>query len=255
MPPPRARRTERIIRRSVLLVLLLWLTFGAVYVSVAFQPAGYAPSVLDSDRDVQVEQTAEALVFRPTTAASNATGFILYPGCPVPVAAYAPLARALAAHGHPTHVMRVAYRCATREEQQQELFARTVSLIQSDRRGWVLGGHSRGGALASRFAFDHPGQLSGLMLIGSAHPRDVDLSGLSLPVTVVFGTRDGVAAPSAVLANAPRLPRSTRWISIEGGNHVQFAFYRFQLWDHRATITREAQQQQTLDAILSALAR
>jgi alpha/beta hydrolase family protein len=245
-----ARRGERLVRRTLIVLLLLWITSVVVYVSVAFAPAGFAPSVLQSDDLVVVEQTATALEFRPRARSGPAGGFILYPGCPVPVEAYAPLARQMAEHGYSAYVMRVAYRCATAETQQQALFDHTDALIRSAGIRWVLGGHSRGGALAAQYVFGHPAAVSALVLIGTTSPRDLSLAGLHIPVVKVLGTRDGVAREDVAVQYAALLPPTTRWVRIQGGNHIQFAYYRFQLWDRRATISREAQQAQTLQAIL-----
>ena len=65
---------------------------------------------------------------------------------------------------------------------------------------------------------------------------------------------DGVAPVERVLANKPLLPETTRWIAIEGGNHSQFGHYGHQLFDGRATITRESQQAATRQTLLTALA-
>ncbi|NDF52971.1 MAG: alpha/beta hydrolase, partial [Proteobacteria bacterium] len=49
------------------------------------------------------------------------------------------------------------------------------------------------------------------------------------------------------------LPVSTRYISIEGGNHNQFGSYRFQANDGTPTISRTEQQRQVVDATVAFL--
>ncbi|MPY86825.1 MAG: hypothetical protein GEU99_02790 [Luteitalea sp.] len=99
------------------------------------------------------------------------------------------------------------------------------------RDGWgahrpiLLAGHSRGAALAGRFAARHATQLAGLAMIGTTHPRDDDQSTLTIPVLKVVASRDCVAAPDDARANAGRLPSHTRWVEIAGGNHAQFGYY------------------------------
>ena len=97
--------------------------------------------------------------------------------------------------------------------------------------------------------------LAGLVLIGTTHPRDVDLSALRQPVTKLAGTRDGLARRSAVEANRSKLPRSTRWVWIDGGNHSQFGWYGFQPGDRRATVSAAAQRDVMTREVLSMLRR
>ena len=70
----------------------------------------------------------------------------------------------------------------------------------------------------------------------------------------VAGTRDGLASPEEVRANANKLPPNTRWIWIEGGNHSQFGWYGFQPGDKTARIPRADQQRQMTEAVLGFLA-
>lgn len=95
--------------------------------------------------------------------------------------------------------------------------------------------------------------MAGLVLIGTSHPRDFDLSATTVPVLKVLGTRDGVAALEKSERNRSKLPASARWILIEGGNHSQFGYYGFQPEDRWASISRAEQQRQTVAAVLDAL--
>ena len=118
---------------------------------------------------------------------------------------------------------------------------------------WVVAGHSRGAVVATNFAAASPAGLAGLVIIGSSHPRDVSLSGLTIPVTKIVGTRDGLASPDEVRENQHLLPASTHWVWIEGGNHSQFGWYGFQPGDRFARITRGQQHTAMIDAVLAAL--
>ena len=92
-----------------------------------------------------------------------------------------------------------------------------------------------------------------MLLMGSTHPKSADLSGLHIPVTKVFASNDQVAPKEKILANKKLLPAQTRWVEITGGNHSQFAHYRYQLLDGDATIPREEQQAQARKEILAML--
>jgi hypothetical protein len=89
---------------------------------------------------------------------------------------------------------------------------------------------------------------------GGAWPcasRELDLSESLLPFTKVVAANDGIATPEMIDATRDRLPAGTRWIEIEGGNHLQFGHYGHQLFDGTATISRERQQQITREALLA----
>ncbi|HEY1016388.1 MAG TPA: alpha/beta hydrolase, partial [Herpetosiphonaceae bacterium] len=109
--------------------------------------------------------------------------------------------------------------------------------------------------LAASLARDGALPGAGLALIGTSHPKAPagDLAGSGRQVTVIYATDDGLASPPEVLAAAAYLPPDTRWVRIEGGNHSQFGWYGFQLGDHRASISREQQQAQLVDALTAAL--
>jgi dienelactone hydrolase len=247
----RTRRVLRWIRRALIAVLLLLFLVTSAYVRFAFEPVG-VDADLSSDARVHVEDRQDALVFQPVNDRGD-TGLIFYPGCPVPPEAYAVLAHRIAEKGYPVFVMHVAYLCATADDQQRQLFAATRAVIASSHRRWVLAGHSRGAVHASRLLSEQPQVVNGLVLIGTTHPREVNLSSLSIPVTKIYASLDGVAPEDEVRANAFRLPPSTRWVRIEGGNHRQFGSYRYQVFDPSATISREAQQEQTITPILEML--
>ena len=93
----------------------------------------------------------------------------------------------------------------------------------------------------------------GLIIIGSSHPRDVDLHTLPGVVTKIVATRDGLASPREVDANRAKLPSQTRWVWIDGGNHSQFGWYGFQPGDHRATRDAASQRATMIAAVLETL--
>lgn len=91
---------------------------------------------------------------------------------------------------------------------------------------------------------------AGLVLIGTTHPRDVELSNLKVPVTKIVGTRDGLAPPEKVKNNANLLPDTTRWVWVGGGNHSQFGWYGFQPMDKWADISAAKQREMMTQAVL-----
>jgi hypothetical protein len=235
------------VRVGVALLVLMPL---AAYVT--FRPWGVAADVLQTHGGVTVTDRDEAIVFTP--AAARSSGLLLLPGCPVDPVAYAPLARQIAEQGHLAMIVKIPYRCASLPSLEAQLDRRVHALAAtSPTTRWVLAGHSRGAAHTARIANAGPNHVAAYVLIGTSHPRDRDLSQLAIDVTKVAATNDGVAG--AAQFETARLPASTQWVRIDGGNHAQFGHYGFQLFDGRATITRQEQQAATLAALLAVLSR
>ena len=107
--------------------------------------------------------------------------------------------------------------------------------------------------MACRAVLSDPKVFSTLVLIGTTHPKQDDLSSLPIRATKIYASNDGVAPPNRTLANKGLLPATTKWVEIKGGNHSQFGHYGHQLFDGKAIISREAQQAATRSALLEAL--
>jgi predicted alpha/beta-hydrolase family hydrolase len=223
---------------------------------IAYQAWGVDDAVLRSDDRVSVEQRAGLTAFRPR-AGAEPVGLIFYPGALVEPEAYAPLVRSMAEQGYPAFLVELPFRLAPSKSSETEVYGRTRALIRRETavRRWIVAGHSKGGAIASRFAARNAELVHGLLLIGTSHPREADLSGLALDVTKVYATRDGLASEEEIRRYARNLPASTHWVKIEGGNHCQFGWYGFQFGDRPAAISRERQQELLTAAVIGVLRR
>jgi pimeloyl-ACP methyl ester carboxylesterase len=182
-------------------------------------------------------------------------GLLFFPGSLVDPTAYAPLARAVAAAGFPVTIVELPRRGAFGGANDPALLGRALEQMRKPGapRQWVVAGHSRGAVAATDFAATSPAALAGLVLIGTTHPRDVDLAALTVPVAKIIGTNDGIAPERKSEANRRLLPQATRWLRIEGGNHSQFGWYGFQPGDHRPRISANEQHDRMLAAILDML--
>lgn len=237
----------------------IWLTAATLFMTWMIwnvQAHGVDDDLLESSSTVAVSTHSDMTVFMPANVDAAAPALVFLPGGAVDPHAYVPLVRRIAESGVPVALGRLPWRMAFSESAQAETWSRVLRARAhlGVSRPLVLAGHSRGAALSGTFASYHGSTLSGLIMIGTAHPRDHDLSRLPIPVLKVAATRDCVADLEASQANAHNLPSSTTWVVIEGGNHAQFGYYGSQLGDCSATISREDQQNQTFDAILTWLA-
>lgn len=213
-------------------------------------------AVLASGSNVRVSISSSSLRFAPIPDTA-AAALVFFPGAIVDPVAYTPMARAIAEAGFEVVILPLPYRLAVLDRHEADLAERTIAVVESDvaDRAWVVGGHSRGGALAAAFVRDHEATTTGLLLLGTSHPREDDLSRLRIDVAKVFASEDGLASEAEVHQFAPNLPPSTHWTRIEGGNHAQFAWYGWQIGDHGASISREEQQEITVRAIIEQLQR
>ncbi|QHT70362.1 alpha/beta hydrolase [Rhodocytophaga rosea] len=234
-------------------IRFVWFTLVSIFMGwlvVSYQVRGVDAAIMSSDQQVVVSNTEESITFSPAQHIRPLT-FIFYPGALVSAKSYAPFARAIALQGYTTIIVKMPFRLASFGHEKALQFIKENKIPQQ----WVVGGHSLGAAKAAQFAFEHPQLLQGLILIGTSHPRELNLSGLSLDVTKIYGSLDGVASVEEVMAYKKNLPSHSQFIEIEGGNHAQFGYYGSQLGDHSATISRERQHDLSIKATLQSLQR
>jgi pimeloyl-ACP methyl ester carboxylesterase len=220
----------------------------------SFFTQGVDDAMLRSSPLIIVDDGAQALTFSPTSPERNAA-LIFICGAGVTAQAYAPLLRPIAEEGYSVFVIKLPYRFAPLEPQKQTALAHVRAVISQHPEvlNWVVSGHSLGGALACRAVKANPEAISALVLIGTTHPKEDDLSNLPMPVTKVYAANDGVAPSNKVHANKKLLPAHTMWVEIKGGNHSQFGHYGDQFLDGTATISRETQQAMPRPALTAAL--
>lgn len=248
-----SRRTTR-ARRWIRRAFFAWAILSTSFLLNTFRTRGVPATMLESDARVSVREDRGTLELLPF-AATNVSRLVFLCGAGVSAEAYVPLLRPIAEAGHPVTIVRLPWRLAPLETHKRAAMRRAVEIGEREAgvHGWVLAGHSLGAALASRIAAAAPRGLRAVVLLGTTHPKSFDLSRLKLPVTKVYATQDGVAPREKIEANRHLLPRDTRWVVIEGGNHSQFGHYGHQLFDGLATISREQQQALTRAALLAAL--
>jgi hypothetical protein len=228
------------------IVLALVIGFVA-WGSIVPAPMPEALAALESDSQVKVT-TEPWLVFEPV-GQSPTTGFIIYPGGKVDPRSYAPQAHAIAEQGFLVVIVPMPLNLAVFGSGKAESVIQAYPEIEK----WVIGGHSLGGSMAALYADKHPEQIDGLVLWASYPASSNDLTDSSLRVASISASLDGLTTPEKIDASRVLLPASTTWLEIDGGNHAQFGWYGDQPGDNPATITREEQQAQVIQATLDLL--
>lgn len=234
----------------------VWVVFGISAMAALFwsiEEHGAPAEAFQSSSAVRVESTSFGRTLLPTQRRPDSTALLFLPGGLVDPDAYVPLVRGVADAGIPSAIVELPMRIAPTEAMRATLWAhiRAAAGAIGGGRPVVLAGHSRGGMFAATFAHEQPEAIAGLVLIGTTHPRERDLSTARFAVLKILGSSDCVASVSAARANAPLLPVGTAWVEIAGGNHRQFGYYGWQLGDCTATISRGEQHKQTIEALVS----
>ena len=251
--PARSRRRiwriVGIVAAVIGILLVVGLAGFVIWANNAAQPMPEALAALQSDSAVTVSQ-ADWIEFAPASG-SPTTGFVFYPGGRVDARAYAPPARALAEQGYLVAITPMLLNLAIFDPDR----ANAVIAAHPEIERWVIGGHSLGGTTAAMYANRHAEAVDGVVF-WAAYPAGGDsLAGRDdLMVTSIYGTRDGLATPAKIEASIPLLPADAQFVAIEGGNHAQFGWYGDQSGDNPATISREDQQAQIVEATAAALA-
>jgi acetyl esterase/lipase len=230
-----------------LIGLLVTLVIVSAWALTPAEPMLEALAAMDSDQAVMVEQ-GDWLVFKPAGKLSQ-SGLILYPGGLVDPRAYAPLARAVSAQGYVVIIARMPLNLAVLDAGAAgDAMASYPEIVY-----WAVGGHSLGGAMAARFAYQNPERVDGLVLWAAYPASDDDLSERDIAVTSIYATNDGLTSLEDIEASRALLPQDSNFFAIEGGNHAQFGWYGEQRGDNLATISREVQQDQIVSATINLL--
>ncbi|MBL8818093.1 MAG: hypothetical protein JNL58_18850 [Planctomyces sp.] len=245
------KRKPTPVRRWIRRGFITWAIIATGWLANSVRTQGVHPSLLENSAAVSVVDDGMSIEFRPENHGGD-TAIVFICGSGIGAEAYAPLLRPIAEAGYPVFVVRLPMRFAPLESHKQGAIDRVFSLMKGhpEISRWVVSGHSLGAAIACRVVEAEPSTIAGLVLLGSTHPKRADLSWCQFPVTKVYASNDGIAPSSKVIANKDLLPKSTKWVEIDGGNHSQFGHYGHQLFDGSATITRSDQQEIARSAMM-----
>ncbi|WP_189024282.1 alpha/beta hydrolase [Paenibacillus albidus] len=232
-------------RRAVIFIIILLVAGGLLLWNylTPYAPEQQAQSALISAGSVAVEQNDNWISFEPAVVQGAAV--IFYPGALVSPEAYSPLAKSIAEAGHPFYIAKMPLNLAvTKGDAAAEIIRVHPKL------SFVMGGHSLGGVMASRYAAEHAEQLQGVFFLASYPDEKGSLKGTTLSVLSLLGTEDQVIDMKSYRAGRSLLPDNTLYYSVEGGNHAQFGSYGVQKGDGTPEISEEEQQQLTKSAML-----
>ncbi len=213
------------------LLLILAVLAGAFfwYVSDYYRAEDAALEVLAQGSGIS--QQDNLTILSPTV--STDTAIIFYPGAKVEAEAYLPLLDQIRQTGVACILVHMPFHMAIFDANAaEEVIARFPEY-----QHWYMAGHSMGGAMASKFASDHPNLVDGLILMGAYIYGDYpDEKALTIYGSLNQSVEDHIDYTENI-------------VEIEGGNHAQFGNYGPQKGDLPAAISSEEQQRQTVEAI------
>ena len=170
------------------------------------------------------------------------SALIFYPGAKVEYTAYVPLLWQLAEKGVDVFLIKMPCNLAFFGQNKAEDVMKKYEYEK-----WYLGGHSLGGAMAAFYAAKHPDDLDGMVLLAAYSTKDLHEEDFS--VISLYGSEDEVLNMNKIEESRAYMPANYTEICLEGGNHAQFGNYGVQKGDGVASVSREEQQNQTVEAI------
>jgi hypothetical protein len=227
---------------------LLWIlgVFIAIVLVGLFylKTVTYTPTTTAMESAEQAKTEEGTLVFKGDP---KKTALIFYQGALVENTSYSIWAQQVAEAGHTVYLVKEPLNLAVLGQNKAE------SVIQKNHlTNYVIGGHSLGGVIASRFAADqknHEG-LKGVFFLASYPDEKGSLRTFTGPVLSLTGSEDGVLNWSAYEASKKYLPKQTSYEEIKGGNHAGFGSYGQQKGDKPASINNDEQQQVIADQLI-----
>lgn len=237
---------KKLLLIIILAIILIGAAYFAYYVSDYYHADTRALAALNSTESYTVLNTADSVTFTPTANLST-TGIIFYPGAKVQPESYSIIASQLAANGYTTIIVKMPFNLAFFGVNR----ANEVIANHTEISSWVIGGHSLGGVFASDYAVNHQDKIKGVVYLAS-YPS-TNASNATFKALSIRGSLDNLTKVDDISSNLDKFPTNTTFITIPGGNHFNFGDYGIQSGDNNSTITREQQQNQTVNAILEFL--
>lgn len=172
---------------------------------------------------------------------------IFYQGALVENASYSIWAKKVAQAGFSVYLIKQPLNLAVLGQNKAEQVIRSNHLTN-----YVIGGHSLGGVMASRFAAEQDNDdLKGVFFLASYPDEKGSLSNFKGQVLSLTGSKDGVLNWQAYDQAKKYLPEKTVFEEIKGGNHAGFGSYGEQKGDKPAGINNDEQQQEVANLLIN----
>ena len=223
---------------TIISTIAVLLIAAATYVHFStYRPSSVAQQAAKSSQTID-----NATVFK---AKHNKMTVIFYTGAMVQPNSYSIWAKQVANAGYTVKIMHFPLNMAF-------FNTNAADKLAGKNEYYVVGGHSLGGAIASRYGHNsHNNHLRGIFLLGAYADEKGRLDKTDLDVLSITATNDKVLNWKNYQANKKYLPKNTEYKSIQGGNHGGFGSYGHQKGDGKATISNHTQQSEVAHLLIN----
>ena len=227
------KKILKLLGISIIIILFVFYIYTQIDV--------YDPSPMNY---LEIEQIQGDNLYWPAKGIDQNIEIIMYPGGKVEYESYAVLANAIAEKGFGVTIVKMPLNLAVFG------YNKANEIIDQDPdKKYVMMGHSLGGSMAAKFAYDHPALIEGLIFLASYPAKSNDFSQSSLDVLSIYASNDAFATKEKIEASKVLLPSDAVFYEIQGGNHSQFGSYGFQKGDGVAEISSGEQLMIVVDRI------
>lgn len=216
---------------AIMLAVIGVISGGIIYLKTQI----YAPTESARKITQKAESTNDWVYF--SSKDKTEPMIIFYPGALVDPGSYSPWAEKISEAGYPVHIIKMPLDLAVLAPNRGNQV-----LADHPNRSYVIGGHSLGGVMASRFAEEHPEKLAGVFFLASYPDEKGSLRDVEVPVLSMIAGNDQVLNHEAYQKAKHYLPADTDYQEISGGNHAGFGSYDAQKGDGKSTINNQNEQ-------------
>ncbi len=217
-----------LIAISLLVVILI--TFSIIYVNDYYHASDNVSDIIIEYED-RIEYSKNLISIKAIEKSD--IGLIFYPGGKVEAIAYLPLLIAISDLGINVVLVEMPLNLAVLDVDAADDVLNKYKEIKS----WYLAGHSLGGAMASSYMDKNYDKYKALILLGAYPINDANVN-----TTAIYGTYD-------IKLNLEKVELADNVYEIIDGNHAYFGDYGEQEGDGVSLITRENQQNKTVNII------
>lgn len=173
------------------------------------------------------EQRDGGFVFRPSHP--NGRSLVIMHGALIEPRSYANTAAFFAGRGYTVFLPAGAMRLSITAVDDA-----AARLGEFDVDDWYFIGHSMGGLAVLELLRRNAAEVRAVALWAARMP--FDFSDVDVPILFLWGNDDGLLTADGLASAKTRLPAATRYVTVDGGNHRNFAMYSHQFFDNDGTL-------------------